>query len=40
MAYAKAQIRSVRRTKASDDRALIAHQQLRIEKLTASFMGR
>ena len=34
-AYAEAEL-AVARAKASDDQALIAHQQLRIEKLTSS----
>ena len=38
-AYAEAEL-PVARAKASDDQALIAHQQLRIEKLTPSSMAR
>src|ERR1700674_193087 len=37
-AYAEAEL-AVARAKASDDQALIAHQQLRIEKLTRELYG-
>ena len=37
-AYAEAEL-AVARAKASDDQALIAHQQLRIEKLTRQLYG-